>query len=271
MLKEIPFSKTKIYRYDFVRVENINQIADFTLANINKLDFKNNYLPIILPINVDLLIKLENNYPDLKNKLQKSFLILPDGQPIVWSSKILSKNQPLTKRLAGSDFFPVIWNKIKEKKVKTLLIVPSEKVKNALQKEYPQAKFFVPPYISYPKEKNKFENLIEEIYKIIVNNNIEIVLLGIGFPKQEIISIKISEKLRKNDLNLPIFITLGASFEFYIGEKKRAPQFIQKLGLEWFYRFLQEPRRLFKRYFIDDIKFISLFFKELRKEGKYDN
>ena len=265
------FHKTKIYGYDFVNAENINNIVDFIFENLNNFDTKNEHLPIVLPINVDLLIKLENDFPDLKNKLKKSFLILPDGQPIVWSSRILSKNKPLKKRLAGSDLFPALWEKIKEKRIKTLIVAPSEKVKNALQKEYPEAKFLVPPYIFYPKEKNKFEEIIEEIYKIIVNYNIKIVLLGIGFPKQEITSIKISEKLKKNNLNLPIFVTLGASFEFYIGEKKRAPQFIQNIGLEWFYRFLQEPKRLFKRYFVDDIKFISFFFKELRKEERYDN
>lgn len=61
---------------------------------------------------------------------------------------------------------------------------------------------------------------------------------------------------------MPLTLLLGASFEFYTNEIKRAPLWIQKVGFEWFYRFLQEPKRMFKRYFIDDIKFLSLVYKE---------
>lgn len=56
-------------------------------------------------------------------------------------------------------------------------------------------------------------------------------------------------------------MAVGASIDFEAGKVKRAPKWMQKCGLEWFYRFCKEPRRLFKRYFVDDIKIISIFLK----------
>ena len=64
-----------------------------------------------------------------------------------------------------------------------------------------------------------------------------------------------------NNFKMPLTLLLGTSFEFYRGTK-RAPIWMQKIGMEWFYRFIQEPKRMFKRYFIDDIKFIFILSKK---------
>lgn len=63
---------------------------------------------------------------------------------------------------------------------------------------------------------------------------------------------------------MPLFLLLGASYEFHAGLKKRAPMIFQKLGLEFFHRFLSEPKRMFRRYFVDDMVFFKLALKELR-------
>ncbi len=67
---------------------------------------------------------------------------------------------------------------------------------------------------------------------------------------------------------MPLFLLMGASFEFYLGLKKRAPVIWQKAGLEWFYRFTQEPHRLFKRFFIDDLQFFPIVAREFLKGKK---
>jgi N-acetylglucosaminyldiphosphoundecaprenol N-acetyl-beta-D-mannosaminyltransferase len=59
---------------------------------------------------------------------------------------------------------------------------------------------------------------------------------------------------------------MGASYEFYLNLKKRAPKFWQKTGMEWFYRFTQEPGRLFRRYFVDDMQFFPIVWREFRKK-----
>jgi N-acetylglucosaminyldiphosphoundecaprenol N-acetyl-beta-D-mannosaminyltransferase len=115
------------------------------------------------------------------------------------------------------------------------------------------------------------DNIIQEItdncVKIILENNIKIVLIGISFPKQNILAINIYNKLKAIQTEqIPLFCMLGASFEFYLRLKKRAPAYVQKFGLEWLHRFSKEPARLFKRYFIDDIGFFPILFKELLKK-----
>ena len=78
-------------------------------------------------------------------------------------------------------------------------------------------------------------------------------------PKQE----KWIFKHKENMPGVKLWMALGATIDFEAGKIKRAPKFLQKLGLEWFYRFCNEPRRLFYRYFVDDIKFFALFAKQL--------
>lgn len=76
-------------------------------------------------------------------------------------------------------------------------------------------------------------------------------------------------KYRNKMPEINIFMGLGATIDFEAGTLKRAPLFVQKIGLEWFYRFIKEPKRLFKRYFIDDIQFFYYFAKQLL--GIYKN
>jgi N-acetylglucosaminyldiphosphoundecaprenol N-acetyl-beta-D-mannosaminyltransferase len=69
------------------------------------------------------------------------------------------------------------------------------------------------------------------------------------------------------EMKVPFAMGVGGTFDVAIGHVRRAPLWMQKSGLEWFYRFLQEPRRMFRRYFIDDMAFIWLFIKELKLKG----
>jgi N-acetylglucosaminyldiphosphoundecaprenol N-acetyl-beta-D-mannosaminyltransferase len=88
--------------------------------------------------------------------------------------------------------------------------------------------------------------------------------IGISDPKQSLISKKIDELINLGNKDI-YFSTalLGASFEFYLGKSKRAPQWMQQCGLEWLYRFALEPKRLWRRYTIDNFKFLMLALKEL--------
>ena len=107
-----------------------------------------------------------------------------------------------------------------------------------------------------------FENDEKEISKIITMINKakpDILAVGLGAPKQEKFIYKYKDKL-----NVPISLAIGASIDFEAGNVKRAPRWMQKSGLEWFYRFLKEPKRMFKRYFIDDLKIVKIYFKYIK-------
>lgn len=106
-------------------------------------------------------------------------------------------------------------------------------------------------------EKNKDEN--EYIYKVINESEANVVLVGVGCPKQE--KWIFAQKGRMPGVDL--WMALGATIDFEAGNVKRAPTIFQKLALEWFYRFLMEPKRMFKRYFVDDMLFFYYFAKQL--------
>ena len=88
---------------------------------------------------------------------------------------------------------------------------------------------------------------------MIIKSNVDILIVGLGAPKQEKFIFKYHDRL-----NVPISLGLGASLDFEAGNIKRAPKWMQKSGLEWLFRITQDPRRMFKRYIIDDIKIIRL-------------
>ena len=95
---------------------------------------------------------------------------------------------------------------------------------------------------------------------MIHNHNPHILIVCLGCPKQEKFIYKYREKL-----NVPISLGLGASIDFEAGTLKRAPKWMSKCGLEWFYRLCSDPKRMFRRYIIDDFKIFKLFFKYLHK------
>jgi exopolysaccharide biosynthesis WecB/TagA/CpsF family protein len=116
---------------------------------------------------------------------------------------------------------------------------------------------------SYGFEKNEVE--CEELIKIVNESGANVLLVGVGAPKQE----KWIMKYRDRMSGVDIFMGLGATIDFEAGTLKRAPIFWQKIGMEWLYRCLKEPKRLFKRYFIDDMQFFYYFGKQLL--GIYKN
>ena len=112
-------------------------------------------------------------------------------------------------------------------------------------------------------KKNIEEN--ERIYQMINESGATVVLVGVGCPKQEKWINTHKGRMPKVD----IWMALGATIDFEAGNVKRAPKIWQQFYLEWFYRFLQEPKRMYRRYFVDDMKFFWYFGKQLL--GRYKN
>ena len=255
--------KQKIFGFNFISNATNKEITENIISK--KYIKRDSNYPFLITPNVDQIVKfLDKKNIGLYEFYKKSAYILPDGQPIVWSSQLLNKK--LSRRLTGSDFFPVLWNEIKKKKKKTLLLIPRKSIGKKLEQEYPNCQFYVPPYFQI--NTKEYSKVKEEIQELVEKYQPEFLFIGLGFPKQEILAKDLYRKLSSNNKEMPLTLLLGASFEFYTNEIKRAPKWIQKIGLEWFYRFLQEPRRMFKRYFIDDVKFIYFLFKELVSNKK---
>ncbi len=181
----------------------------------------------------------------------------PDGFPIAKSSSILYGNNQ--RRVDG---YNVLLTTIREglEKNTSHYFFGSEdyvlkKLIQNLQKEFPLINIvgsFSPPVA-------EFKELTEEQYiQDIQNVNPDIVWVSLGFPKQEMF-IELLQKKHRLQSN---FVGIGAVFEWIAGTKIKAPEFIANLGLEWLLRLVQEPRRLFKRYFIDNFLFLYLITKQ---------
>ena len=102
-------------------------------------------------------------------------------------------------------------------------------------------------------------HLVAELRDIINKTGANVLLVGVGAPKQEKWIMKYRDRMPGVDL----FMALGATIDFEAGTLKRAPAIWQKIGMEWLYRCMKEPKRLFKRYFVDDMQFFYYFTKQL--------
>ena len=225
-----------------------------TLENIEKMIAadKKSY---VVAINVDVVMKIEED-SYLKKIVDSADMVLVDGQPLVWISKAHGK--PLKAKISGSDLVPLLCKVAAEKGYKIFIIGGkdgiAEQAKHNLKSKLPAIQIvgtYAPPF-GFEKDKNELEKINQKISDAAP----DLLIACFGCPKQE---KWIYENIEK--YNAKVSICAGATVDFLAGNVKRAPRWMSEHGLEWFYRFLQEPRRMFKRYFIDDVKIIKLIKK----------
>ncbi|RRF95922.1 MAG: glycosyltransferase [Lachnospiraceae bacterium] len=212
----------------------------------------------IVAINVDVVLKIEHDQY-LKKITDDADMVLVDGQPLVWISKW--HKHPVKARISGSDLVPKMCEVAAEKGY-TIYIIGgkegiAEKAKKNLEGKLPGIKIlgtYAPPF---GFEKNQKE--LDKINAMITAAHPDILIVCFGCPKQE---KWIFENYQKYDAT--VSICAGATVDFLAGNIDRAPRWMSDHGLEWFYRFTREPKRLFKRYFVDDVE----IFKLVRKYKK---
>lgn len=245
-----------------IDIDNVT-MAD-ALVQIEKMILNKTLAYVVTP-NVDHIIQLQTDQI-FREIYSQADMILADGMPIIWVSKLLSK--PLKEKVSGADLVPHIFKLAEEHQYKIFILGSEEGVAKELVDKV-IASSVNPPPISYYSPPFGFEKGEAENQKIInlINNFLpDILLVSLGAPKGEKWIYQ-----HKNDLKVPVSIQVGAAIDFMAGSKKRAPKWMQKSGLEWFYRFLQEPKRMFKRYFIRDSKFILVVLKELWQKKRREN
>jgi N-acetylglucosaminyldiphosphoundecaprenol N-acetyl-beta-D-mannosaminyltransferase len=207
-------------------------------------------------VNVDKLVKASRD-PQLRQIINDCALVNADGMPVVWASRLLGK--PLKERVAGIDLFEALMGRAGEKGWRVFLLGAREEVVSAVADTY-QRKY---PKLVLAGYRNGYWNGEAEEAAVagqIRASRADLLFVAISSPKKE-------QFLGRHQaaMEIPFAMGVGGTFDVAIGRVKRAPAWMQKSGLEWFYRFLQEPRRMFRRYFIDDMAFIWLFIKEAAK------
>ena len=206
----------------------------------------------VVAINVDVVMKLEDDQ-HLKKIVDEADMVLVDGKPLIWISRWHEK--PVKAKISGSDLVPLLCTKARDKGYSIFIIGGkdgiAEKAKENLERDLPGINVvgtYAPPF---GFEKDEVE--LRKINKMISDAAPDLLIACFGCPKQE---KWIYENYQKYDAK--VSICAGATVDFLAGNVKRAPRWMSDHGLEWFYRFLQEPKRMFKRYFIDDVKIVKL-------------
>ena len=192
------------------------------------------------------------------NRIINSFDIkCPDGFPIAKSSKLLYKNEQ--KRVDGYNLFYETIKKGIENNTSHYFFGNIDSVTNKmisnLKKEFPNINILgykCPPFLNLEMLTN------DDYITDITIKKPDIIWVSLGFPKQEQFINKLKKEINL-DSNL---IGIGAVFEWVAGTKIKAPEWVANIGLEWLLRLIQEPKRLFRRYFIDNFLFIIYFVKQ---------
>ena len=209
----------------------------------------------VVAVNVDVIMKIEND-PYLKEIVDNADMVLVDGKPLVWISKMYGR--PLKAKISGSDLVPLLCDVAAQKGYSLFIIGGkdgiAEQAQKRLESKLPNIKIvgtYAPPmgFEKDEEELNKINSMISKVKP-------DLLIACFGCPKQE---KWIYENINKYDAK--VSICAGATVDFLAGNVKRAPRWMSEHGLEWFYRFLQEPKRMFKRYFVDDVKILKLINK----------
>ncbi len=182
-----------------------------------------------------------------------AFLVVPDGVPLLWAGKVLGT--PLDGRVNGTDLFERLCAVAADKGLKVFLLggrpEAAQRAQIVLQQRHPALQIVGTYCPSYG-----FESRPEELTQINVQIKTaapDLLFVGLGAPKQE----KWIET-HYRELEVPVSVGIGVSFELVSQMVQRAPVLMQKLGLEWLFRLIMEPRRLWRRYVIGNVQFVGL-------------
>lgn len=209
---------------------------------------------VITP-NVDQICRME--WDDYFRKIvNSSELILVDGHPLMWIAKLYKK--PFKEKICGSDLVPLLCERAAEKGYKVFFLGAApgvaKRAAKIMQTKYAGLKVagtYSPP-INFEKDQDEMDKINQMLYK----SKADMLFVGLGVPKQDIF---IYENMHK--YQIPVSFSIGATIDFIAGKQKRAPKWVNKIGMEWFYRFIHNPGRMLKRYFIDDMKIFKLAWK----------
>lgn len=212
----------------------------------------------VVAVNVDVIMKIEHD-SQLKKITDNADMVLVDGKPLIWISKLYG--HPIKTKISGSDLVPEICN-LADKKGYTIFIIGgkegiAKKAKQNIENQFQNINIVGTYAPKFGFEKDETE--LGKINKMISEVHPDLLITCFGCPKQEKF---IYDNYNKYDAK--VSICAGATVDFLAGNVNRAPAWMSNYGLEWFYRFMQEPKRLFKRYFVDDVQIINLVWKYRR-------
>jgi N-acetylglucosaminyldiphosphoundecaprenol N-acetyl-beta-D-mannosaminyltransferase len=204
-------------------------------------------------VNVDKLVKASKD-PGLRRIINECALINVDGMPVVWASRLIGK--PLKERIAGVDLFESLIRRAAEKGWRVFFLGAREEIVRRVTDLYERTL----PGLRVAGYRNGYWKPEEEaaVVKLIADSRPDLLFVAMSSPKKEQFLASYQAAMK-----VPFAMGVGGTFDVVVGSVRRAPKWMQRWSLEWFFRFLQEPKRMYRRYFIDDMFFFWLLSKEL--------
>ena len=238
-------------RVDFIGIPLDNLSMAETLDRIENSIFSKKQIHHCV-INAGKVVKMQSD-EKLQESVISSDIINADGMSIVWAARLLGHE--IKERVAGIDLMDNLVGLAHEKKYKCFFLGAKEQVVKKIVNHYSE-KYSNQVIAGY--RNGYFSNDQEKIIiDQIIKSRANLLFVAMTSPKKEFFLNKYKIELKPVNLIMGV----GGSFDVISGEVKRAPLFMQKIGLEWFYRFVQEPRRMWKRYLIGNFKFMIIIFK----------
>lgn len=206
----------------------------------------------VATVNVAILIMMRQDL-DLKRYVDNSALVVADGQPIVWGSRIIGTHLP--GRVTGVDLVEDLCARCASTGFSVFLLGGTSEVvtdtRTRLQRSNPGLRIAsMDGYFDSAEAPSRAEAIREF--------GTDVLIVGMGVPRQERFIMDHWDRL-----GVPVAIGVGGSFNVLSGTLRRAPTWMQRSGLEWAYRLHQEPRRLFKRYAVTNSQFCALLAREI--------
>jgi N-acetylglucosaminyldiphosphoundecaprenol N-acetyl-beta-D-mannosaminyltransferase len=205
----------------------------------------------LCPVNLDVLRQCAES-PELEELVRGADLLVGDGMPLIWLTRLAGS--PLPERVAGSSLIYTL-SAAAAKAGRSVFMLggnpgTAEKTAENLVEQNPDlgvAGTICPPmgFHEDSREKDRISTTLQRAAP-------DIVFVGLGFPKQDRLAIELRAAHPRS-----WFVSCGVGFSFVSGELRRAPRWVQESGLEWAHRLIQEPRRLVRRYLVDDAPFLA--------------
>jgi N-acetylglucosaminyldiphosphoundecaprenol N-acetyl-beta-D-mannosaminyltransferase len=239
-------------------MEEIN-ILNVSISNISRKELlKQLRLGVVFTPNVDHLIKIQKDKEFLEAYKIADYRVC-DSKILLYASKFLGL--PIKEKISGSDLFPAFYDYHKNNRdIRIFLLGAAEGVAREAQRKI-NAKVgrqiivdAYSPSFGFEKDEAECQKIVDRINQ----SGATVLAIGVGAPKQEKWIWKYKSKLK----TIKIFLAIGATIDFEAGNKKRAPKWMSDVGFEWLYRLVSEPKRLWKRYLLDDIQFFWLVVKQ---------
>ncbi|MDJ0508065.1 MAG: WecB/TagA/CpsF family glycosyltransferase [Crocosphaera sp.] len=241
-----------------MKTVNVLDVAINNLSTRELLESLNKRGGVVVTPNVDHLMKLRKD-PELRKVYQQCDYRVCDSKIVQFASYFLGT--PIQEKISGSDLFPAFYeyNKNNEE-IRIFLLGAQEGVAQIAQENINRKlgrKIIVDCY-SPPLGFEKDEAECQKILDKIKASGATVLGVGLGAPKQE----KWINSYKKQLPNIKIFLAIGATIDFEAGYKPRSPKWMSEVGLEWLYRLLSEPQRLWKRYLIESMPFFGLVLQQ---------